>query len=62
MRLRAELSNLFLRCDAKAGKKLSLSALNAGVEKGKASLAKLTLVFEGVDGYNEQAKTFQKVS
>ena len=31
--------------------KLSLSALSAGAQKGQASVAKLTLVFEGVDGY-----------
>ena len=52
MRLRAELSKLLLRCDAKAWKKkLSLSALNAVAQKGQASVAKLTLVFERVDGY-----------
>ena len=36
----------------KLKKKLSLSALNAVAQKGQASRAKLTLVFEGVDGYD----------
>ena len=33
----------------KLKQKLLLSTLKAGVEKGKSSAAKLTLVFEGVD-------------